>query len=41
MLEYFDPLKSRMTIRLVIGISNTAGPLDYTENGVTCLQPIA
>ena len=40
MLEYIDPLKTFMSIRLVIGINNTAAAADYTSTAVTCLRPI-
>ena len=40
MLEYIDLLKTFMSIRLVIGINNTAAAADYTSAAVTCLKPI-
>ena len=40
MLEYMDPLKSFLSIRLVIGMNVTAGNLEYTSGTVTCLKPI-
>ena len=40
MLEYVDPLKTFMSVRLVIGMNVTAGNLDYTRGTVTCLKPI-
>ena len=40
MLEYIDPLKSFLSIRLVTGMNATAGNLNYTSGTVTCLKPI-
>ena len=40
MLEYIDPLKSFLSICLVIGINNTAASANYTTGAVSCLKPI-
>ena len=40
MLEYIDPLKSFLSIRLVIGMNNTAASATYTSGTVSCIKPI-
>ena len=40
MLEYIDPLKSFLSIRLVIGMNNTAAGAAYTSGTVSCIKPI-
>ena len=40
MLEYIDPLKSFLSIRLVIGMNNSAASANYTSGTVSCLKPI-
>ena len=40
MLEYIDPLKTFTSIRLVIGMNNTAAAADYTSGAVSCIRPI-
>ena len=40
MLEYIDPLKTFMSIRLVIGMNNTAADAAYTSGTVSCIKPI-
>ena len=41
MLEYVDPLKTFLSIRLVIGLNNTANAANYNTVNVSCLKPLA
>ena len=41
MLEYVDPLKTFLSIRLVIGLNNTANAANYNSVNVSCLKPLA
>ena len=40
MLEYIDPLKSFLSIRLVIGMNINNASATYTSGTVSCIKPI-